>query len=407
MTVSNVQFNRTRLAYPSIGLSIIGVLLTYLESERMGLTLIFFSALFIFGTFIYNRLQVIGAEQWAIGSIIVWIGFFLFSLPIFGVAWKIIGLKARISLFIFGIVFILLGFATEFFDLNLKLLKLVNQTKIKLNIFFNNLKARLLSSVWTFLIFIASSLLIVSFFFPIITESIDSNLPDYNFLATQYILVYIIIISILMEIRELLSLLIISFGTAIKLLLKSLARRIIQFRELIISLFFRLKLLIIQIWGALKNFVQITFKNNYSFGFFLFIIFSVLSYTRSDMVLFAISTLMLFASLTTWLLQKPEFIANTISRIHHSTYQRSLKIRNRFSEKNPYQCPNCSIFVSPLYLTCPHCKEILPTCSVCRKIIKPDTEVLICTHCQRPGHRAHIERWLSIKANCPNCHLVW
>ncbi|OLS24344.1 MAG: hypothetical protein HeimC2_22900 [Candidatus Heimdallarchaeota archaeon LC_2] len=407
MTVSNVQFNRTRLAYPSIGLSIIGVLLTYLESERMGLTLIFFSALFIFGTFIYNRLQVIGAEQWAIGSIIVWIGFFLFSLPIFGVAWKIIGLKARISLFIFGIVFILLGFATEFFDLNLKLLKLVNQTKIKMEIFFNNLKARLLSSVWTFLIFIASSLLIVSFFFPIITESIDSNLPDYNFLATQLILVYIIIISILMEIRELLSLLIISFGTAIKLLLKSLTRRLIQFRELIISLFFKLKLLIIQIWGTLKNFVQITFKNNYSFGFFLFIIFSVLSYTRSDMVLFAISTLMLFASLTTWLLQKPEFIANTISRIHHSTYQRSLKIRNRFSEKNQYQCPNCSIFVSPLYLTCPRCKAILPTCSVCRKIIKPDTEVLICTHCQRPGHRAHIERWLSIKANCPNCHLVW
>lgn len=407
MTISKAQFNRTRLAYPSIGLSIIGVLLTYLESERIGLTLIFFSALFIFGTFIYNRLQVISAEKWAIGSIIVWIGFFLFSLPIFGVAWKIIGLKARILLFIFGIVFILLGFATEFFDLNLKLLKLVNQTKIKLNVFFNKLKERLLSSVWTFLIFIASSLLIVSFFFPIMTESIDSILPDYNFFTTQLILIYIIIFSILMEIRELLSLLIISFGIAIKLLLRSLARRLIQFRELVVSLFFRLKLLIIHIWGTLKNFVQITIKNNYSFGFFLFIIFAILSLFRSDKILFAISTLMLFAGLTTWLLQKPEFIADSISRIHHSTYKRSLKIRNRFSDKAPYECPNCSVMVTTFYANCPRCQVILPSCSVCRKLIQPEMDSLICTHCQRPGHRSHIERWLMIKANCPNCHLAW
>ncbi len=407
MTTPITQTERTRLAYPSIGLSIIGVLFTYLEHERIGLTIIFFSALFIFGTFIFNRLQVIGAERWAIGSIIVWIGFLLFSFPLFAVAWEILILKTRIILFTLGIVFIGLGFATEFFDLNLKLLKLIKQTKIRLNIIFTKIKARLLSSIWIFLIFISSSLLILSFIFPVIAESTDQLLPNYNYITTRWILVYITIFSTIIELRELISLIFISISTAITLFMRSLTRRLIQFRELIVSLFVNLKLLIIQIWNGLKTFVQISIKNNYSFGFFLFLIFSVFSFFRSDMTLFAISTIMLFAGLTSSLLAKPEFIADSISRIHHSTYKRSLKIRHRFSDNSPYMCPECSLLVTAFYTNCPHCQFILPSCSVCRKLIRPGTEALICTHCQRPGHRSHIERWLMIKANCPNCHLAW
>ncbi|MHA2278901.1 MAG: hypothetical protein ACXAC2_24235 [Candidatus Kariarchaeaceae archaeon] len=399
--------NPAKLIFPSVGLSLLGVVFAYVNRIEIGLTLIFFGGLFIFGTLIYKRLYVLGAEKWAIGSIIVWLGFFLSSLPVFGYAWGLMTNSTRLILFSTGLLFVFLGFLTEFFDLNLKLLNLIKQTKIKVAEFVKRLKSRLLSSVWIFLMFISSIWLITSLLIPQVLEPLNRIVPESTYLDSRFFLLYVFVLSLILETRELIILFLSSFTNAIYLLLQGLGRRILQAKGLITGAYYSIIALIRKIGIEINRFITLVLTNNYSLGFFFFIVFGILSYFRSDQILFAISTLMLFSGLTTFLIQKPEFIADTVSNIHHSTYRQSLRVRNRFTKTQSFACANCNAHINSTYPNCVDCGHRLPVCSVCKNKIIPGSKIMQCNHCSESGHSDHLDRWLLIKTVCPNCRLTW
>ena len=370
-------------------------------------TLFPYTTLFRSGTFIYKRLYFLGAEKWAIGSIIVWFGFFLFSLPIFGMAWGLMVNKTRILLFFTGIFFIFIGFLTEFFDLNLKLLNILKQTRIQIIEFYQVFKTRMFSSVWIFLMFVSASMLVVSLIFPYLLNPFNSVFPDQRFTSPRFVLFYVFLLSLILETRSMILLLLSSFANILFILLQGLIRRILKLKSLITGFYKLIINFIKKSLNSIKNFIILISQNNYTFGFLSFIIFGIISLYRSDQTLFGISVLMLFSGLTTLIIQKPEFIASTITSLHHSTYRQSFRIRRRFGKIQAFECVNCSTLIDNRFTHCVKCGHKLPVCSVCKNQIVPGMEILQCTNCLESGHIEHLNRWLQIKAICPNCRIPW
>lgn len=401
------DINPMKLRVSSIVLSLFGVVFAALRYTEIGLTIIFIAGLFSFGTFIYRRLAYLGAEKWAIGSIIVWLGFFLLTFPVFGYAWELMSDRTIITLFITGISLVFLGFLTEFFDLNLKLINLIKRTKVRLAVLYRRFKSRIFSSIWIFTMFFSSTILIISFFIPQILIPLDFLLPDSNYLDSRFVLVYVFSFALVIEIHEMILVVISSLVNGLSLLLQSLARRIRQLKGLIIRAYELFIDFSKNLYRAIRDFAVLIMENNYSLGFLFFIVFSLISYFKSSQIIFAFATLMLFSGFTTLLIQKPDFIADTISSIHHRTYMQTFKIRNRFVKTQSFECVNCSATISNTYPNCVECGYHLPTCSVCKKQILPGVEIMQCTSCTQSGHIDHLNRWLMIKAICPNCRVAW
>jgi hypothetical protein len=198
-----------------------------------------------------------------------------------------------------------------------------------------------------------------------------------------------------------------SFANILYVLLQGLIRRIRQVKGLIIGAYLLFVAFLKNSYNSIKKFILLILQNNYSIGFIAFIVFAIISYYKSDQLLFGISTLMLFSGLTTLIIQKPEFIANTVSNIHHSAYRQSLKIRKRFGKIQSFDCENCGASITSSYAYCVECNHKLPVCSVCKNQILPGIEIMQCGHCNESGHIEHLDRWLMIKAICPNCRVPW
>ena len=48
--------------------------------------------------------------------------------------------------------------------------------------------------------------------------------------------------------------------------------------------------------------------------------------------------------------------------------------------------------------------DILPTCSICRKIIQETDNTFRCPHCETQYHLTHLAEWIKVNGYCPMCH---
>ena len=163
----------------------------------------------IFG-FVSGRLQKIGAETWAIGSIVVYIGFIIFSLPI--ILFILIPAQVNVLLqwifLITGITLIVLGFLTEQLNLNLKLLKIYQTSISNLKEGAKAFAKRLRSSPFSIFAGLSGALFLSSLFLPtenwVIFLFTSINIPLTDF---QAILIYagIFLVFLIFALKEILA----------------------------------------------------------------------------------------------------------------------------------------------------------------------------------------------------------
>ncbi len=72
-------------------------------------------------------------------------------------------------------------------------------------------------------------------------------------------------------------------------------------------------------------------------------------------------------------------------------------------KKNKITCYHCFKEVKPDEDKCPHCKKDHLLCSVCKRNIYGNDEVVKCPHCDAIAHRIHMIEWLKSIGNCPKC----
>jgi len=395
---------RSNLAIFTIFMTVVGIIVL-LQSQSIGLTIIFLAILFYAGTIVRNRLERIGAESFALGSIIVWTGFFLAAFPLIAFAWNVLDRTLQTILFISGLILIFIGFTTEYYDLNIRFLQFLRKFRANLVELVQALRQRIFRSIWTFLALVSIILTVTSAIFPDYFTAVPH---PFNF----------------------------AFGVSLEFFLLTLIFMAIQLRSIIkltlIAGWETVELFFIVIWSRLKNFPKL-FKDFLSFIYHLFrgvlewfwrtfafirynsfllafigvIVFGTLAISQADEILGGIAIVFLLIAMVNIIGERREAITNRVGQLQQSAYRRSFSLRNLIRGSYSGNCPNCHHELRADQSYCQNCGTYIPDCLICRNTIYAGEETLTCPNCQYIGHADHLERWLSIRPICPNCKEEW
>ncbi|MCH8906835.1 MAG: hypothetical protein IH840_07075, partial [Candidatus Heimdallarchaeota archaeon] len=218
------------------------ILLAARQSEiavSIGLSIFFIASLLMAGTFIRNRLADIGAQTWALGSVLVWTGFFLFSLPVLALAWDQLQ-SARLILVFLGVLLVILGYTTEFFDLNEKFLKILDRLAGQFQKLTVKFRQNFLRSIWTGIAFLMTLWLVSSFFWNTLFP-LSFIVSDQSWITEQGLVVVLGVLSLGIEFRDFIGVLLASLFTLLVVLVLGIIRRLLNIPGLISVLFLRLK----------------------------------------------------------------------------------------------------------------------------------------------------------------------
>lgn len=404
----SVSSYRSKLSITSVLIALLGVIIILISSitnqnvkigQQIGLTLIAIASLLMVSSLVKSRLRRIGAEQWAIGSITVWIGFTLISVILFSFALEFDLPVNRTILIVIGLIVILLGFTTEYFDLNIKLVEIWNKFTLRLEQAMKEVRARFFRSPWTILATISLLLIVISF---VIDVGYGINVS-----ILRLVLLFVFVIVLGIEFRSLITIGLDGFSRMIVIIVQGTIRRIIHFKGLIKLFFNRLKEEILNTWIFLKKAGRFIVENTYVLGFIGTIIIGFIGFNKSEKVLLAIGILMAFASIAVLIVQQPQFVINQINRVQLATYKRTLILQNILSRKTSNRCVNCEAMVGTTWDTCLNCQLEIDRCIVCKLLISENEETMTCSGCERKGHTPHIKRWIQIKPICPTCRSSW
>ncbi len=413
----------------TIILTVIGVGLLAFNQVSMGLTLIFLGGALMASVFIHSRLKKIGSENWAVGSIIVWIGFFLFAVPIFFYAWNIGSTLFNILSSLIGIIFIILGYMTEYLDLNLKLLKLWDQFLNQLRDSINNIKKRIFRSVWSILIFIDAIIILLVFIFQDLTSKFNTTISNYIGISLISLLLIILIIAVIIEFREIIWITINKSSKTFIILIHAIYGKLLHLPEVMYKFIFRIGKLIKKLTNILLKGVILTVENIYlvsflmafiliivrlfsdgqfitNFGFSMNSIPEYIRFLSSNGVLWNYILTFILLGIVMLLVQKQEQIISGVNEIQQRSYSTTIRIKNRLRRKKII-CPYCNSVIPAYSAICPHCRNIMPQCMVCKNIIVPGEPILKCKTCGNYAHKEHLTQWLKIKNQCPYCKSIW
>lgn len=390
---------RSNLALFTVLVAIIGIITVVAlpDQPEFGLTILFVAILFYAGTIVRNRLQRIGAEAFALGSIIVWTGFALFATPVLANAWELIDFQAQIILFILGIILIIVGYTTEYYDLNVQFLEFLRNTRKQLANAIQAVTSRLFRSVWTVLSLITIVWLVSSFFIPQVLNPIPDLGPEWY---RQGILSLFLALFLIIEFREVVGLAISTVYRFSALFVTAIVTRLRHLPGMIR----RLGAIIYERTSILLGYLVF---DTYLLGFVLSIIFGFIAFFRDEDILLSLSIILLLATLTTLLSQRREQIASGIGRIQQAAYGQSFRFRNLVSGQASGTCPYCNSELQGGSMACNNCRNFLPLCIICRKAMLGGEEILTCSECEYSGHKEHLEKWISIRPTCPNCKTRW
>ncbi|MHA2091286.1 MAG: hypothetical protein ACW98K_10535 [Candidatus Kariarchaeaceae archaeon] len=407
------QKNFSRFAILSILLSIIGIIVAALSQQpddllfSLGLTFIFVAALLMAGSFVLDRLRRIGAEAWAIGSILVWIGYLFFALPLIGFAWNFLSGFQQLLFFSIGVFLILLGFTTEYYDLNIRLIHFIERTRKRFHEVWDTIRQTFLRSNWTRFASVTVIVDIISFPFPDVLRPLSVLSPSLSLNEHRVILLGIALLCLLAEFREMIYLALSSFFNVLYIFIYGIFRRLRHIPSLIQRLFELLLDLGRRMGNAIRRTAEFGTYNTYIFGFVISIVIGILAFTREDSTLFATSLLAIIASLSILLIQKPQQVASRIGQVQQIAYRRSTIVRNFANRRKDIICPSCSQQLASSASHCYRCDNPIPKCSVCKGIILQNSRTLRCNFCEQVGHLEHLTRWVQINPICPHCRRTW
>ncbi|MCY3412561.1 MAG: hypothetical protein INQ03_13060 [Candidatus Heimdallarchaeota archaeon] len=385
-----------------ISLAVLGVVAVIFEQVEIGLTLLAAAGLFAFASFIVDRLRRIGVESWVLGSIVVGIGFTLLAVVLIGLAWNILDYTLGIILVILSVFLMVLGYTTEYFDLNVKLIEFYNKSKVQITEALNRFRARVFHSVFTGIAFILSLILLASFFYePLITSLLF--LP----IHPRWAMVILILFCLAIEVRELVITLLNRLLHFLLLLLQGLFRRIRNFPGIVKRLLINLADSFQAFLRFLATIFRFTFSHSYIVGFIAFAVFGIISLVTKDDILGSFSIILLFTSLTIVIQIHRQSIEENLRSTQASAYRTSFRVRNIFKKKQLSLCFYCERPIQPGFVYCVSCNQMLPSCFICRNTIGLGDEYEQCDNCEYHFHSSHLEKWLSIINTCPICKTEW
>lgn len=406
----NEKEKRFNLAIPSITSAVLGIILLAIQQSEIavsiGLSLIFIASLLMAGTFIRSRLADIGAQTWALGSVLVWTGFFLFSLPVLAFAWNQLQ-SARLILVFLGVLLVILGYTTEFFDLNEKFLKVLDRLAGEFQKLTVKFRQNFLRSIWTRIAFLMILWLVSSFFWDTLFP-LSFIVSDQSWITEQGLVVVIGALSLGIEFRDFIRVLLASLFSLLVVLAQGIIRRLLNIPGLISVLFLRLKETLTRAVNTIRGGFHFLIYNSYLIGLIVGLLVLVVSLLRENAEFFAISNLILLSSIVMVINQKPLALSSRLTSIQATSFRQGLRIRNlRRNRRELSVCPNCSQYFYDKRNRCSYCEFKLEVCSVCRSKIYQEEEEIKCNSCAQPGHSEHLAGWLKIKSICPHCREAW
>ena len=396
--------SRSRLGLLTIIIAVIGLLLTAFEMIEIGLTIIFIAGLLMASEFIRSRLRKLTAQTWALGSIIVWIGFVIMSLPVIGFAWDIISSPLDVILFAAGLLMMIFGYTTEYLDLNQKLIQFWYKTKSRLRNITTKLREQVFRSIWALSAIVVLLVIISSYIFPIIQTGVE--LLSISIISGRQILFVLFGLLIIIEIRELIIFAINRIGNFFLIILNGLIRRIRHLPSLIKTLFVRLKEDLKKLYLGIIQLLRYFTTNTYVIGYVSAIILGIFAIIRSDSSLGSLFFGLIFISTTVLIHQEREMVSSGVARIQQTSYQTSFKARQFVKRSKTRNCPKCNAINSKTSSYCMSCQHAFSICMVCKDIIDGDQEAS-CPNCNNKAHLNHIRKWLEIKPECPYCKHNW
>ncbi len=396
--------SRSRLGMLTIIIAVVGLVLTAIEMTEIGLTIIFIAGLLMASEFIRSRLRKLTAETWALGSIIVWMGFVIMSLPVIGFAWDIISSPLDVILFSVGILMMIFGYTTEYLDLNQKLIQFWNKTKSRLYNIISNIRKRIFRSIWTISSLILLLVIISSYIFSVVQTGVE--LLSISILSGRQILLILFGLLIVIEMRELVIFVINRIGNFLLIILNGLIRRISHLPNLIKTLFVRLKEDLKKLYLGIIRFLSYFITNTYVIGYVFAIILGIFALIHTDAILGSLFFGLIFISTTVLIHQEREMVSRGVARIQHTSYQTSFKARQFVKRSKTRECPNCNAINNKNSSHCMSCQHAFSICMVCKAMIIEEQEVS-CPNCNNKAHLDHIQKWLEIKPECPYCKHSW
>ncbi len=397
-----------------IALATIGVIVIVLNYLEIGLTLIAVAGLFAAGEFILDRLQRIGVEKLAFGSLLVAIGFVLFAIPVIGFAWQLFDNTTGVYIALAGITLLVFGYTTEYYDLNMKIINFFEKTKGQLSELLDNFRRRYLRSIWTISAFVVMVYYFVSFFVSALLQPLEI-IP---FLSPRINLIIIFSLLLLIEFREFIKfalgrtaelsvLLIQGILTRLKNIPGMLKSMLLGLKKLIKSIIIGSKKLLIALYNLSIYLVNSLLSNIYMIGFTGFIIFGIMSIFSKDLILSSFAIIMLIISLSILFVQKEDSVSRRLRQTQLGAYKASFRVKTLFSRKKMVNCPYCSQGIRQFAKYCVHCQRQLPTCMICKHNLNKDDEYEQCSSCKYFYHSEHIDKWTEIMPTCPTCRADW
>lgn len=396
--------SRSRLGMLTIIIAVVGLALMAFEMIEIGLTILFVAGLLMASEFIRSRLRKLTAETWALGSILVWIGFVILSLPVIGFAWDVISSPFDVILFSIGILMMIFGYTTEYLDLNQKLIQFWYKTKYRLYNIITKLRDRLFKSIWTLSAIVVLLVIISTYIFPPVQTVIE--VLSFSIFSGRQVLFFLFGILVIIEMRELVIFALNRVSNFFLIIFNGLIRRIRHLPGMIKTLFVRLKEDLKKLYIAIIQLLSYFTTNTYIIGYVFAIILAVFAIIRSDTVIGSLFFGLIFISTTVLIHQERELVSRSVARIQHTSYQTSFRARQFVKRSKTRNCPNCDAVNNKNSTHCMSCRHTFSICMVCKDMITGDQDVS-CPNCNNKAHFDHIQKWLEIKPECPYCKQYW
>ena len=366
------------------------------QYSNIGFGIMVLGILVTFFGFIIRRMQKLGIDYFVTGAVIAYLGYLFVALPAIAFAFgfnlfkndylNLIPISA-------GLLLILLGFFTETYELNKKLLKLLTQLGSSIKSIINKINWKLVFSPFNLLSVAGITIIILTYY--------GFFQPYFDFWLGYFLGSVLILLNFVYHFRyETLSILVNTINMLI-VIFKGILRGIKQIPTIVKEFLIWFKKVIKTFFKWSWRAIKFTLLRNYIllFGlgigsFFLFDSFAL-------EIRIAISSLVCFIAIIKPLVEWRHDLAKKLTSVRANIYRTAKRSRKLVSRT--FHCPFCDGKIKKTTQFCPHCGRAVITCWVCTLPIQADEEVATCPHCSNIFHYSHLNAWIQMKQVCPVC----
>ncbi len=352
---------------------------------------------FLIGFFglLIRRLNKKGIDYFVAGAIIAYIGFLVLALPsiTFALGFSLFAKEFWNFILIFGGLFlILIGFFSETYDLNVKIIRFLNTTWHNFLDILEQVNWKLFISPWN--IFFVSG---VCYIVLTAIDQIPWLFPVLNYLIGAGLILLTLTIHFRKQLWNMLK----SLFDLIITLLKTIGRGIIRFP----NLFWRflkwlgevLKLAVRYTWEIFKWVIIRNYFLLFGLGIGLFFI----TYEQTLEFRLGLSSFVCLIAIIKPIVDNRDELGEKLDNTRLFVYKTARVPKKVLKRK--YACPYCSISNKKDASFCRYCGRQLPKCYVCNMNIEQKNHVSFCPNCKNVFHHNHLSMWISMKEHCPIC----